>query len=79
MIARKFPGWHPVVQLAEGAHDNELSPTERYKCAEVAAKYMAHQLQAIKHDGSMTQPVVLSLGADELRAMSEFVHARDKD
>ena len=53
----KFPGWHPVVQMAEIANDESLSIQDRFQAAKEVAKYVTPQLKAIEHSGAIESPL----------------------
>jgi hypothetical protein len=56
----RFPGWHPVVQMAEMANDETLSTQDRFQAAKEVAKYVTPQLKAIEHldgDGNALAPM----------------------
>jgi len=78
-IAAKYPGWHPVQQLADVANDIEAEPARRDAAATTCARYYAPQLKAIDHTGKVDANVGLKLSGDQLRAMAAFVHAKNGD
>ena len=53
----RFPGWHPVVQMAEIANDETLPIQERFQAAKEVAKYVTPQLKAIEHSGAIESPL----------------------
>lgn len=53
LMAENFPGWHPVVAMAEIANDTSLSKDIRLTAMKEVAKYVAPQLKAIEHSGSV--------------------------
>ena len=56
----RFPGWHPVIQMAEMANDDTLSTQDRFQAAKEVAKYVTPQLKAIEHrdgDGNTLAPM----------------------
>jgi hypothetical protein len=60
LLDEKFPGWHPVVQMAEMANDDTLSAQDRFQAAKEVAKYVTPQLKAIEHrdgDGNTLAPM----------------------
>jgi hypothetical protein len=56
----KFPGWHPIIQMAGIAND-EAQPIElRFNAAKEVAKYVVPQLKAVTHvdeEGRAIAPV----------------------
>jgi len=49
LLEARFPGYDPVIQLSEFAHDESLDMTIRSSCAKEVAKYVRPQLKAIEH------------------------------
>ena len=57
----KFPGWHPVVQMAEIAND-EAQPIEiRFGAAKEVAKYVTPQLKAVELTGDTDSPLQVTV------------------
>lgn len=50
-LDREFPGWNPVVQMAEAANNPELTFEQRISAAKEAAKYLVPQLKAVEVSG----------------------------
>ncbi len=44
----KFPGWHPIIQMAEIANDDSQTIDLRFNAAKEVAKYVTPQLKAIE-------------------------------
>ena len=52
----KFPGWHPVVQMAELANDAEQPVELRFNAAKEVAKYVVPQLKAVDISQASDKP-----------------------
>jgi len=49
LLAERFPGYDPVVAMAEMANDDSLDDSLRASCHKEVAKYCRPQLKAIEH------------------------------
>jgi hypothetical protein len=58
----KFPGWHPVIQMAEIANDTTLEIDLRFNAAKEVAKYVTPQLKAVEVSGDDGGPVKVLVG-----------------
>jgi hypothetical protein len=58
----RFPGWHPVVQMAEMANDETLAIELRFGAAKEVAKYVTPQLKAVEVAGDAGGPVKVLVG-----------------
>ena len=52
LLERRFPGWHPVVQMAEVANDPEAEPRMRFDACKEVARYVTPALKAIELTGA---------------------------
>lgn len=70
MIRQKYPGYHPLMAIAEIAHEPEQDPKVRLDCHKTIAKYVAPELRSIDVKGEVTSTrrVIVSLFQDELDA-----------
>lgn len=71
-----------VVELADIAVSLRDEPEQldrRIKCLETVARYTRAQLKSVEHKGSVNHAVDMVVNADELRLMSEFMHASNPD
>jgi hypothetical protein len=57
----KFPGWHPVVQMAEIANDDTQTIELRFNAAKEVAKYVTPQLKAVEVTGDETSPLQVTV------------------
>ena len=57
----KFPGWHPVVQMAEIANDETLSVQDRFNAAKEVARYVTPQLKAVELTGDTDSPLQVTV------------------
>ena len=62
LLDEKFPGWHPVVQMAEMANDGTLSTQDRFQAAKEVARYVTPQLKAVEVTGDEGGPVKVLVG-----------------
>ena len=56
LLAERFPGWHPVVQMAEMANDPDLMHEQRFNAAKEVAKYIVPQLKAVDMSQDSDKP-----------------------
>ena len=52
LLDEKFPGWNPVVQMAERANNEDETPEARFQACKEVAKYVVPQLKAVEHTGA---------------------------
>ena len=60
LLQERFPGWHPVVHMAEIANDEAQAIELRFNAAREVAKYVTPQLKAVTHmdeEGRALAPV----------------------
>ena len=53
LLQKKYPEWHPVVQLADIANNKELDIKLRFDAAKEVAQYVTPKLKAVEHSGDM--------------------------
>jgi len=53
MLQVKFPNYHPVVAMAEMAHESGIEDGIRLNCHKEIAKYVEPQLKAVEHRGTV--------------------------
>jgi hypothetical protein len=61
LLNEKFPGWHPVVQMAEIANDDSQTIDLRFNAAKEVAKYVTPQLKAVEVTGDETSPLQVTV------------------
>lgn len=59
LLEEKFPGYNPVVAMAQMAHDTNLTPELRLAAHREAAKYVAPQRKAVEVTGEVNGSVKL--------------------
>ena len=59
LLNQRFPGWSPVVQMAEMAQDPAHTSEIRLSAAKEVAKYIYPQLKAVDLADSVGNPVKL--------------------
>jgi len=61
MIQEKYPDWHPVVALADMAHDENLDDNIRFNATKEVASYVTPKLKSIEHsiDAELNQITVI--------------------
>lgn len=65
VIAKHFPGWDPLVELAKMARDASLTPEQRMRAMMEVAQYMHPKRKAVEMTGADGGPIKWSLvGAD---------------
>ena len=47
LLNERWPGWHPVLQMADIANDETVALPERFSAAKEVAKYVVPQLKAV--------------------------------
>lgn len=62
LLDEKFPGWHPVVQMAEIANDQTVGLQDRFAAAKEVAKYVTPQLKAVDLGNGDGGPAKLLVG-----------------
>jgi hypothetical protein len=58
MLQERYPGWHPVMQMADVANDEGADLQTRFNAAKEVAQYVTPKLKATEHRGSEDQPIV---------------------
>jgi len=53
MLQAKFPNYHPLIAMAEMAHDNSVEDGIKLNCHKEIAKYIEPQLKAVEHRGTV--------------------------
>ena len=53
LLEAKYPGWHPVMQLADIANDEDAEDKMRFDAAKEVAQYVTPKLKAVEHSGDM--------------------------
>lgn len=51
LLEQQYPGWNPVLQMAEAANNPELTIEQRLAAAKEAARYIVPQLKAVEVSG----------------------------
>jgi hypothetical protein len=52
-IRKKYPGYHPLMALADVAHDGEANLKLRAECHTTIAKYTEAQLKSVEFNGNL--------------------------
>ncbi len=50
LLNEKFPGWNPIVQMAEVANDKEADTLTRFNAAREVSQYIAPKLRSVEMD-----------------------------
>ncbi len=58
LIQEKWPGYHPVIQMAGIANDEDVDLSTRLLAAKEVAQYVEPKRKAVEHSGSITVPTV---------------------
>jgi len=48
LIHTKFPNYHPLLAMAEMAHDTNVEDSVKFNCHKELARYVAPQLKAVE-------------------------------
>ena len=60
MIQEKYPGWHPLMALAELAQDDDKSI--KLNASKEVAKYITPQLKSIDHSIDTKNNITVTIG-----------------
>ena len=60
MIQAKYPGYHPLMSIAEIAHnpDPNIDWELRFNCHKAIAKYIEPELKSVQHIGGDKRPTI---------------------
>lgn len=61
MIQEKFPGYHPLIALAEIANDSESDKNLKLQASKEVCKYIVPQLKSVDNRHSISEGAKFSL------------------
>lgn len=70
MLQGKFPEYHPLMALAEMAHDAQIEPRVRADCHKSIAKYVEPELKSVEVKGDVKS---------DLGVLRVILHGDDDD
>ena len=76
-LKREFPNYHPLVEMARVANDEDADPQMRFNANKEVAKYTTPQLKAVEHSGSIdghTTVTVKAITDEEWAALAKLEH-----
>ena len=73
LLDERWPGWHPVVQLADVANDEGLPIETRLDACKAAARYVAPTLKAVEHKGAVTTRAIIDLDSEAVQAAAQSI------
>ena len=73
LLDERWPGWHPVVQLADVANDESLPIELRIDACKAVARHVAPTLKAVEHRGTVTTRQIIDLDSDSARAAAQSI------
>lgn len=53
MLQKRYLGYHPVVAMAEMAHESNIEDRIKFDCHKEIAKYIEPQLKSVEHRGKV--------------------------
>lgn len=62
MLSERFPGYHPVMAMAEIANDPAVELDTRFQAHKEVAQYVEPKRKAIEHSGTDGGPVRMTFG-----------------
>ena len=72
LLQSKFPGYHPIVAMAEMAHRADVDPAIEFQCHKELAKYVAPTLKSTEvHTTSDDLPTVKVVMFDQAKLDAE--------
>ncbi len=81
MIQERYPGYHPIIHVADIAHDNSVSTTVHLDACKVLLKYMVPDVKSIDISTRLNKGLdrleLLAFGLDDLEAEYEDVTSED--
>lgn len=80
MIQAKYPGYHPLMSIAEIAHslDPNIDWELRFNCHKAIAKYIEPELKSVQHIGGDKRPTIniTMFGEDEVEITDVITDSR---
>lgn len=80
MIQAKYPGYHPLMSIAEIAHnpDPNIDWELRFNCHKAIAKYIEPELKSVQHIGGDKRPIIniTMFGEDEVEITDVITDSR---